>query len=66
MYQMPNPHPVVGNGQHLGVAALVLAATLLSVELFQPPEKLEDPKKALGWTHPKKLRKERDEATELS
>ena len=66
MYQMPNPHPVVGNGQHLGVAALVLAATLLSVELFQPPEKLEDPKKALGWTHTKKLRKERDEATELS
>ena len=31
---MTNPHPVLGNGQHIGVSALVLAAALMSVEFF--------------------------------
>ena len=32
-YQLQSPHQAVGNGQHLGVAALVVAAALLSIEL---------------------------------
>lgn len=41
---MSNPHPVLGNGQHVGVAALVLAAALLSIELWDEPT----PAKPLG------------------
>lgn len=33
--QLTNPHPLLGNGQHVGVSALVLAAALMSVELFE-------------------------------
>lgn len=34
-----HPHPILGNGQHVGVAAVVLAAALFSVEFFEevPP-----------------------------
>ena len=32
-----SPHPIVGNGQHIGVAALVLAAAMLSIEFFEIP-----------------------------
>ena len=35
---MQNPHPSLGNGQHIGVSALVLAAALMSVEMFETPE----------------------------
>lgn len=35
-YTLSNPHPVIGNGQHVAVAAVVVAAALLSIEFFQP------------------------------
>ena len=38
MWSLSNPHPVVGNGQHIGCAALVLAATLLSIQFHDIPE----------------------------
>ena len=34
---MPNPHPTLGNGQHIGVSALVLAAALFSVQFNEDP-----------------------------
>ena len=36
MNALSNPHAALGNGQHLGVAALVLAAALFSVQLYEP------------------------------
>ncbi|CAK9054143.1 unnamed protein product [Durusdinium trenchii] len=35
---LSNPHPMLGNGQHIGVSALVLAAALFSVQLWEDPE----------------------------
>ena len=35
LQSLDRPHPILGNGQHVGVAAVVLAAALFSVEFFQ-------------------------------
>lgn len=48
---MSNPHPILGNGQHVGVAALVLAAALLSIELWEDPTH-PTPGKSLGLCEP--------------
>ena len=37
MRALSNPHPLLGNGQHIPVAGLVLAAALFSVQFFEPP-----------------------------